>query len=164
MVLTLRTNGSGGSNIITAGWFNDFYNLLTGLMSDQPVQITNGLVLKQVTFTTPTAPTLALSAGTGPGIGAYTYAVGFGMGNGKTLAGTTAAITTTTGNQQVSLSVIPTGPTGTQYRTLYRSKVGTTTPLYALAVVNDNTTTTFLDTVADTSLVLFAPTHDSFGG
>lgn len=37
MALTLRTNGSGSSNIISSGWFNDFYNLFTGGMTDQPI-------------------------------------------------------------------------------------------------------------------------------
>ena len=39
MALTVRTNGSGGSNIIAAAWWNDYYNLLTGAMTDQPVTL-----------------------------------------------------------------------------------------------------------------------------
>lgn len=164
MPLTTRTNGSGGSNIIQASWFNDFMNLLTGVMSDQPVTINNGITAKQTTYTTPTAPTLALATGTALGIGAYTYAVAFKMGNGQTVSGTTAAITTTTGNQDVNLSSIPTGPAGTTGRIIYRSKVGTTSPLFTVTTIGDNTTTTFIDTVADASLGAQAPVHDSFGG
>lgn len=37
MALTLKTNGSGSSNIISSTWFNDFTNLFTGAMNDQPV-------------------------------------------------------------------------------------------------------------------------------
>lgn len=164
MALTLRSNGSLSTNIITSQWFNDFYNLLTGAMSDQPVYINNGITLKQITYTTPTAPTLALHAGTSMGIGSYTYAISFGMSNGLSVPGTTATITTTTGNQQVNLTAIATGPTGTNYRNIYRSKVGTTSPLYYVASLGNNTTTTFLDTVADGSLGVLAPTHDYFGG
>ncbi len=164
MALTVRTNGTGASNLITAQWFNDYHDLLTGVMADQPVTINNTASLKGITFTTPTAPTLATHTGTGPGIGSYTYAVTYGMGNGLTKPGTTAAITTTTGNQQVTLSAIPTGPTGTNYRILYRSKVGTSSPLYQLATLGDNTTTTYLDSLADTSLTVLAPSHGSFGG
>ena len=39
MALTVQTNGSGPSNIIQASWFNDYYNLLTGAMHDQPVTL-----------------------------------------------------------------------------------------------------------------------------
>lgn len=164
MPLTLRTNGSSGSNIIQAAWFNDFLNLFTGVMTDQPVTFNNLLLLKGITFTTPTAPTLALAAGTNMGIGAYTYAIGFQEGNGKTTPGTTANTTTTTGNQAVNLSSIPTGPTGTTARVVYRSKVGTTSPLFVVSTINDNTTTTFSDTTADASLTVQAPAHNSFGG
>ena len=46
MPLTVRTNGSGSSNIIQASWFNDYYNLLTGVMTDQPVTIAQSLTVK----------------------------------------------------------------------------------------------------------------------
>lgn len=38
MALTLRSNGNNPINIVTAQWFNDFYNLFTGVMTDQPVE------------------------------------------------------------------------------------------------------------------------------
>jgi hypothetical protein len=44
LALTVRTNGS----TITASWFNDYYNLLTGVMADQPVTITNTLISRGV--------------------------------------------------------------------------------------------------------------------
>ena len=37
MALTLRTNGSSGVNLVTSSWWNDYYNLFTGAMHDQPV-------------------------------------------------------------------------------------------------------------------------------
>lgn len=164
MPLTTRTNGSSTSNIIQASWFNDFLNLLTGSMTDQPVTVVNSLSLKEITYTTPTAASLALAAGSALGIGSYTYAVSFAMGNGVTVPGTTATITTTSGNQQVNLTSIPTGPAGTTGRIIWRSKVGTSTPLYRVTTISDNTTTTYLDSVADASLVTQAPSHDTFGG
>lgn len=39
MPLTLRQNGSQSANLVTAQWWNDYYNLLTGLMNDQPVTL-----------------------------------------------------------------------------------------------------------------------------
>lgn len=164
MPLTVRTDGTGSTNLITAQWFNDYHDLLTGAMADQPVTVNNDLTLKGVTFTTPTAPTLALAAGSAMGVGSYTYAVSFQMGNGQTLPGATASITTTTGNQEVTLTAIPLGPTGTTARIVYRSKVGTSTPLYSCFSINDNTTGSHTDTHADSSLVVQAPSHGSFGG
>jgi hypothetical protein len=37
MALTLRTDGSGSPNLVGAAWWNDYYDLLTGSMNDQPV-------------------------------------------------------------------------------------------------------------------------------
>jgi hypothetical protein len=37
MALTLRTDGSGSPNLVGAAWWNDYYDLLTGTMNDQPV-------------------------------------------------------------------------------------------------------------------------------
>lgn len=163
MALTFRSNGVAGG-LVSAQWWNDYYNLFTGAMTDQPISITNSLSLEGVTFTTPAAPTLGTAAGTSLGVGSYTYAVGYQMGNGLSKPGTTGAITTTTGNTNVNLSVIPTGPTGTTGRVLYRSKVGTSSPLYVLHTISDNTTTTYTDSTADSSLTTQAPSHGSFGG
>ncbi len=39
MPLTIRENGNTSANLVTAQWWNDFFNLLTGTMNDQPVTI-----------------------------------------------------------------------------------------------------------------------------
>ncbi|GHO55531.1 hypothetical protein [Ktedonobacter robiniae] len=164
MALIVRQNGTGAANLVQAQWFNDYYNLLTGAMADQPVTINNTLMLKQIAYTPPAAPTLALVAGTGMGTGAYTYAITYGMGVGQTLPGTTATVTTTSTSAQVALSNIPVGPAGTTYRNIYRSKVGTSSPLYLVTTIGNNTTTTYTDTAADTALTSVAGAHDKFGG
>lgn len=41
MALSRKTDGTGAANLVTAAWWNDFYDLLTGAMSDQPVTIAN---------------------------------------------------------------------------------------------------------------------------
>lgn len=164
MALTVRTNGSGGSNIIQASWFNDYHDLLTGVMNDQYINITQGLTLKQITFTPPTAPTLSLVSGSGLGTGSYTYGIAYTNDSATSKAGTTAIITTTSGNNQVSLTNIPTGPAGVVGRVIYRSKVGTSSPLFKVANISDNVTTTFTDTVPDGSLAGPSPLHDFLGG
>jgi hypothetical protein len=39
MALTLRTDGSSAPNLVGAAWWNDYYDLLTGAMNDQPVYL-----------------------------------------------------------------------------------------------------------------------------
>lgn len=163
MPLTTRTNGSSGSNIIQASWFNDFNNLFTGVMADQEITFKNNLVLTTIGAGPGSAPTLALAAGTSLGIGVYKYEVTFQSPDGETLPGTSATITTTSGNQVVSLTAIPTGPTGTTGRKIYRTAVGGSAFLLVTTIA-DNTTTTYTDTTADGSLGAAVPTHPSFGG
>jgi hypothetical protein len=165
MALTLRTNGSSGANLVTASWWNDYYNLLTGSMVDQPVTLVPGLTLKGIGGGPGSAPTAAVVAGSSLGIGAYKYTVTFGDGSGgETIAGPSVTATTTSGNQNVNLSAIPTGATGTTKRNIYRTTVGGSTYQF-LASINDNTTTTYSDTTADASLGLTVrPLHPSFGG
>lgn len=112
----------------------------------------------------PGAPTLAIAAGTALGIGAYKYQVTFvtqvdAVTTGETQGGTEATVTTTSGNQAVNLTAIPTGPAGTIQRKIYRTAVGGATGTEKLvATIADNTTTTYADTVADASLGAAIPT------
>src|SRR5438067_7700820 len=114
-------------------------------------------------YFTPPGAGMAASAvsGSGLGIGAYQYAVTLLSQGGETTPSPVASVTTTSGNQKVNLSAIPLGPaqpnnpgiaTNTVIgRNLYRSMVGGST-LYLVATIGDNTTTTYTDTTADSSL------------
>lgn len=113
-------------------------------------------------FSAPTSgPTLTRVAGTALNVGAYQYAVTFLSQGGETTPSPTTSVTTTSGNQAVNLSNIPLGPTQTAQpqtatnqvigRNIYRTLVGGTT-LYLLATLQDNSTTTYSDVVADTTL------------
>jgi hypothetical protein len=164
VALTLRTNGSSGVNLVSAAWWNDYYNLLTGVMTDQIVTLKTDLILQGLSGA-PAAPTLALAAGTSLSVGLYKYVVTFVDNNGgETLAGTSANITTTTGNQVIALSNIPLGTAGTAKRNCYRTKVGGST-YFLDNTLNDNTTTSYNDVTADTGLSgQNPPAHPSFGG
>lgn len=159
MTLSVRSNGA----LISAAWFNDIRDLLVGNMLDQAITPKASLYLQAIAATPGSAPSAALAAGTNLGIGVYKYSVAYTNANGSTLMSSLTSITTTSGNQNVNLSSIPTGPTGTASRTLYRSKVGGTT-MYVLATINDNTTTTYADVKADSALTVLAPTYPSMGG
>jgi hypothetical protein len=167
MALTVRTNGSSSPNIITASWFNDFLNLLTGSMQDQEVTIKNALALVGIQAGPTVAPSVALTAGTTLGIGLYCYAYTWvSADGGETIASPNANITTTTGNQKVNITNIAVGPTGTVARNIYRTKVGCSvaTPEQLIGTLNNNTATTFTDAVADGSLGASVPHSPTFGG
>lgn len=111
----------------------------------------------------PVAPSGAAVAGSGLGIGAYKYAVtNVDVVGGESLPGAQVTVTTSTGNQKVNLTAIPTGPTATAKRNLYRTTAGGS-QLKFLAQIADNTTTTYTDTTADGSLGVNAPTSSDFG-
>lgn len=101
----------------------------------------------------------AATAGGSVDVGTHQYAVTFLDAAGKetTPSANSATATASTGNQTIPLSAIPTGGSGTVQRRLYRSKVGTTGPLYLLATIADNSTTTYSDATADASLGAATP-------
>jgi hypothetical protein len=61
--------------------------------------------------------------------------------------------TDTLSKNKINLTGIPTGPTGTVARKIYRTTVGGSTYLY-LGSIEDNTTTSFVDNTADSALGL----------
>lgn len=99
---------------------------------------------------TPAAPTVAVGDGTGL-TGTYRYKVTLVDPDGETLA-STASASVTPANQDVDLSNIPTGVVGyTTARKIYRTAAGGAT--YKLCyTMNDNTTTTYTDSLGDGSL------------
>lgn len=117
----------------------------------------------------PAAPSGSAVSGSGLGIGVYKYAVSFVSKEGQTVPGSQLSVTTTTGNQKINLTAIPTGPASTSTtpitvkRALYRTAVGVS-QLQFLAFLNDNTTATFSDTTADGSLGANAPVSGNFCG
>ena len=115
----------------------------------------------------PDAPTVALVPAAAGNVdnGAHRYLITFVTADGQTQAGTiSAAVTvvdhTTTG--KVALTAIPTGGSVVTARKIYRTQAGGTSYLY-LATISDNTTTTYTDNIADSSLGAGAPTTNTTG-
>ena len=112
-------------------------------------------------LTAPGAPTVAINATAGNLNGAYTYKITFVTANGETNGGTTSA-TVSPVSQQVNLTAIPTGPTGTTARKIYRTVAGGVDGTQQLVTtIADNTTTTYTDNTADGSLGAAFPTSDT---
>lgn len=83
-------------------------------------------------LSTPAAPTGVAATGTELGVGAYLYKLTVVTPNGETTVGSeSAAITTTAGNQEVTLT-IPAVPTGASGYKVYRTAVGGSTGTEAL--------------------------------
>jgi hypothetical protein len=110
-------------------------------------------------------PPVGMSAtavsGTGLSIGVYQYAVTFLTQGGETPPSPLLQVTTSSSNQKVSLLSIPLGPSTTTLpgtatntiigRNLYRTLAGSST-LSLLATLQDNSTSSYNDTIADTML------------
>jgi uncharacterized phiE125 gp8 family phage protein len=95
--------------------------------------------------------------------GAHRYLATFVTANGETQAGTVSAVVTVTDktvNGKVSLTAIPLGGSLVTSRKIYRTAAGGSTYLL-LATIADNTTTTYTDNIADSSLGAGAPSTNT---
>lgn len=166
MALTVRQDGQyvgGQPNNTTATWWNDYHDLLTGVMLDQAVTLAGGFTVKGSLATPTTAPSGTTVSGTALGIGVYQYAYTLVTPGGETAPSPILSLTTTSGNQAVSLSSVPTGAAPTSSRNIYRTAVGGST-LLLLHTLADNTTTSYTDTTADSSLgTASPPVHNQAG-
>lgn len=107
----------------------------------------------------PTAPTAVLNVAAGNLNGSYEYAVTFVTASGETLQ-SPDSVAVTPVNQKADLSAIPIGGADVTKRKLYRQKNGTG-PYSLVVQINDNTTTTYTDNIADGSVGAAAPTVDT---
>jgi hypothetical protein len=82
--------------------------------------------------------------------GAYYYAVTFDT-DAVITGALSNTVTTSASYRKVTLSNIPLGPVGTANRKIFRTEGGGST-LKLLTTISDNTTTTYVDDVADASL------------
>lgn len=111
----------------------------------------------------PGAPTVALVSPAAPGNvddGVHRYRVTFVTADGETEGGTISDPVTVADrgvNGQVRLTAIPLGGAAVTARKLYRTEAGGSDYLL-LATLADNTTTSYVDNIADASLGAGAPT------
>lgn len=102
----------------------------------------------------PNAPTAAINVAAGNLNGTYSYRVTFYTGSGET-TGSPDSVAVSPVNQQVNLTSIPLGGTGTVGRRIYRQKNGTGN--YQLVVdLPNNTATTYTDNILDATVAAAA--------
>lgn len=110
-----------------------------------------------------TTPTGGGAAGSGPPAGTYLYAFSYLVpGAGETLPSATISVVTTSSGP-IDLTGIPLGPYGVIDRNVYRSHAGGSS-LYLVSNLGDNTSTTFIDSALDTSLMTAPPAANSTEG
>lgn len=108
-----------------------------------------------------TAPTVAAGS-TGTPTGAYRCCVTFVTAAGETKAGPEVSVTVT--DEEIAWSALPVGSatSGVTARKLYRTAAaGESGTEKLVTTIDDNTTTTYTDNVADGSLGAVLPTSDT---
>ena len=163
-------DGSSSFNVLTFKRSNGFIAINNSTTGTQILNINNGNL--QFTYAGPPgAPTVAL-AGLGAGNltnGIYSYRVTYvNAGGGESSRGSASSnvtVTDATTNGQIALTNIPTsGDAQIVKRNIYRTISGGANWLL-LTTINDNTTTTYTDNIADSSLgATAAPTISTIAG
>jgi len=151
---------------------SDVNQVLQGLLGQLDL---GALTLFEPIAAPSTALTAAVNTTSGNLTGTYGYVVTFVTGvvedngtlhiTGETGAGPVSN-SVSPSSQQVNLTAIPTGPTGTIARRIYRNQASgsaSTGPFYLVTTLAGNTITTFTDNVADGSLGNAVPTTNTTG-
>jgi len=103
-----------------------------------------------------TAPSYEVVSGGNIEDGYYTYAIAyvFDDGSWSTVGKKTLNVVVGNGNNTVNLSNISIGPEGTVSRKILRNKPNDYQTMYVVDTINDNTTTTYVDTKSNSNLAL----------
>jgi len=100
----------------------------------------------------PTSLSGVISAGGSVDTGLHGYYLSFYTALGETHGFGPVSITTTAGNNTVTLTIPTSSDPRVIGRKLYRTKVGSAFNEYLLATITDNTATSYVDTAADSTL------------
>lgn len=160
------SKASGGSGPPLASDVNQAAKVLEG------TQDAGTLTLASAVTAPASAPTAVATTGTTLGVGAYVYAVTYVTGHlrddgtivvvGETTASLTVNVTTTTGNQAVSLTNLPVSAATTVIgKRVYRTVVGGAQRKLVATLTAG--ATSYVDTTADASLGANEPTSNTTG-
>jgi len=134
-----------------------FENFLSKLYisngKDMPI-VWDGSLGYAIDMGCPSKPTVALVTVTGGLVtaGDHYYAITYVTASGESTIGSVSdAVTNTTACSETQLTNIPIGDDGTTSRKIYRTAANSSTFKF-LATLSDNTTTSYLDNIADASL------------
>ena len=121
-------------------------------------------IVQLATVGRPVSPTPVASGTAGVLNGTYYWSVTYVTANGETEA--SIGVAASPANKQVNVGIPVSTDRRVTARKLYRTTVGGTESQmgYLVATINDNTTTTYTDNIADGSLGAAAPHIDTSGG
>jgi hypothetical protein len=102
----------------------------------------------------PTSLSGVVSAGGSVDTGLHGYYITFITALGETGGFGPISVTTTAGNNTVTLTIPVSSDPRVTGRIIYRTKVGSIYNEYSIATINNNTATTYVDTAADSTLTL----------
>ncbi|OGH60304.1 MAG: flagellar hook-associated protein FlgK [Candidatus Lindowbacteria bacterium RIFCSPLOWO2_12_FULL_62_27] len=150
LVLDSGTDGSAGGT----HYLDSQRNNINRGPAGQGFLFVNGVdIFSQRRVGPATAPTPTAGAAGLVDVGTHTYVVTYVDSNGvESLPGPPSAVVTLSTASQVSLSGIPTGPTGTASRKIYRTLEGNSPAFRLVGTIADNTTTSFTDNVPNAGL------------
>jgi hypothetical protein len=149
---TVATNGSGQIATITDKRPTLITFLPTAIGALQMTPLLTLTLGTPITAPVVTGTVASAVAGAGMGTGVYKYVVTFAFDGGETTQSATITVTTTGGNNQVSLTGIPTSPDPRiTRRKLYRTAVGGSSYTW-VKTIGDNTTTTYTDAATDAAI------------
>ncbi len=157
--LTTPNTLSSSSTLFTAVTYQDLCYISTGY---DDIIVTDGTAAWELG-----ACKAALKTATGLLDNAvYFYAVAFntaadGSGTDSITGAISNKVTCTATQEQINLSYIPLGPTGTLSRKIFRVQGGESTPLEWVHLLGDNTTTIWTDNAADSGTISSAATADA---
>jgi hypothetical protein len=164
---TATTTLAGGLNVGSGGLVYDSSSANIGLGTANPLELlhlNHGNLRFEQEPAPSSAPTVAVNSTPGNLNGTYTYLVTFVTSRGETEPGPGSNSVSPSG-EQVDLTSIPTGSSNVIARRIYRSTGNTPSSDYQLVTtINDNTTTSYTDNIADGSLGDYAPFKNTTGG
>jgi hypothetical protein len=143
-----------------------FESLTTNATNALTIDYGGNILFKEggnIKFTSVVAPTACTAALAGGGAGNvddgdHIYKITYVNASGETELGAvsnTITVVDKTSDGKVNLTGIPTSTSGSvTSRKIYRTKAGSSTEYYYLATINDNTTTTYTDNIADVTMTI----------
>lgn len=150
--LTITSTGNVGLGTINPSYLVDVY----GTAYESGVRSTGGYDIKPVVQ--PSSITGVVSAGGSVDTGTHYYFVTYYTAAGETNVRLSSVITTTAGNNTVTLTIPVSTDPRVIGRKLYRTKAGGSSALdYNLTTIANNTATSYVDTTADSALTGTAP-------
>lgn len=144
------------NNYVGVGINSPQYKLdVYGLTNDDLINSWIGINLK--TVAEPTTLTGTAISGTGLGIGNYYYVLTYVTAIGETSVKTSSAITTTSGNQNINLTLSVSDDPRVISKRIYRSAVGGNIYTVSLLAEINNSVINYIDNTPDASLPAVSP-------